>query len=75
MAGAAAFEAAKLYQEHCAKNGKPPTHARAKEIFAALIGVFIEREFENRGMNSSDKHKVKHEAELHVAEMLATHYL
>ena len=29
---AAAFYAAKKYEEHVAKNGKPPSHALAKEL-------------------------------------------
>ena len=34
------LQAAKAYQDHCAKNGKPPTHAKAKELLYVSF-VFI----------------------------------
>ncbi|KAG8715881.1 hypothetical protein FRC11_013751 [Ceratobasidium sp. 423] len=41
IAGPAAFEAAKAYEDHAEKNGHPPSHAKAKEI----LGLdFIDRE-------------------------------
>jgi hypothetical protein len=32
IAAAASYEAAKAYENHCAANGKPASHAEAKEI-------------------------------------------
>ena len=32
LSGAAAFEAAHEYEKYVAKNGKPESHARAKEL-------------------------------------------
>jgi len=66
IAGAAAFEAAKAYNDHCEKNGKPASHAKAKEIIAGLAGAFIDREVETRGLDFIDKQKAKREAEKHA---------
>ncbi|KAH9989724.1 hypothetical protein BJV74DRAFT_838123 [Russula compacta] len=38
IAGAAAYEAAKAYEGHVAANGRPDSHAKAKEI---AYGLFI----------------------------------
>ncbi|KAI9508864.1 CipC1 protein [Russula earlei] len=69
IAGAAAYEAAKAYQEHLAKNGgEPPSHAKAKQIIAGLAGAFIDREFETHGLDFIDKEKAKHAAKKHAEE-------
>jgi hypothetical protein len=34
VAGAAAFEAAKAYENHLAENGQPDSHATAKELMS-----------------------------------------
>jgi len=68
MAGAASYYAAKAYEEHVAKNGKPPNHAKAKELFAGFAGAFLDREFEKHGMNFIDKEKAKHHARQHAEQ-------
>jgi hypothetical protein len=50
ISGAAAYEAMKAYEKHCEQNGKPQSHAEAKEILAGIAGAFIDREFETRGV-------------------------
>jgi hypothetical protein len=45
------IQAAKAYEQHCAKNGQPASHAEAKEILAGFAGAFIDREFETRGVS------------------------
>jgi len=62
MSGAAAFYAAKKYEEHVAKNGHPPNHALAKELIAGFAGAFVDKEVETRGLDFFDKEKAKHEA-------------
>jgi hypothetical protein len=60
------LQAAKAYENHCAKNGKPDSHAQAKELLyiclilwerytylryrAGFAGAFIDREVETRGV-------------------------
>jgi hypothetical protein len=36
IAGAAAYEAAKAYENHCDQNGDPGSHQEAKEILFVL---------------------------------------
>ena len=67
-AGGAAFFAAREYEKHCDANGKPSSHAKAKEILyvvlllsasisdtiasAALTGGFIDRIVETKGVRA-----------------------
>ncbi|KAF8650741.1 hypothetical protein AX14_008569 [Amanita brunnescens Koide BX004] len=62
IAGAAAYEAAKAYNAHCAKNGKPNSHEKAMELFAGFSGAVIDRMVETKGLDFYDREKAKHEA-------------
>ncbi|KAK7050598.1 1 concanamycin induced protein c [Favolaschia claudopus] len=62
IAAAASYEAAKAYTKHCEENGKPQSHAKAKEILAGLTGAFVDRIVETKGLDAVDKEKAKHEA-------------
>ncbi|KAF8500862.1 CipC1 protein [Russula emetica] len=66
IAGAASYEAAKAYENHVAQNGKPPTHAKAKEIAAGFAGAFIDKQFETHGLDFLDKEKAKYQANQQV---------
>ncbi|KAJ7507891.1 hypothetical protein B0H11DRAFT_1969142 [Mycena galericulata] len=68
IAGAAAYEAAKKYEEHCAAHGKPSSHAKAKELIAAFSGAFVDRMVETKGLDAIDKHKAKSEAAKRATE-------
>ncbi|KAJ7908293.1 hypothetical protein B0H13DRAFT_2016971 [Mycena leptocephala] len=68
MAAAASYEAAKKYEEHCAANGKPDSHAKAKELMAAFSGAFIDRMVESKGLDTFDKEKAKHAAKKRAEE-------
>ncbi|KAI0297671.1 hypothetical protein BC826DRAFT_1000616 [Russula brevipes] len=74
IAGAAAFEAAKAYQDHEARNGKPSSHAKAKEIFAGLAGVAVDRIVETKGLDFIDTQKAKRHAQDHGDEYLSNQY-
>ncbi|KAG8906134.1 hypothetical protein FRB99_007524 [Tulasnella sp. 403] len=74
IAGAAAFEAAKAYESHEAKNGAPPSHAVAKEIMAGAIGAFVDRTAETKGLDWLDREKAKREAQQTAEEQLASQY-
>ncbi|KAN0134603.1 Protein of unknown function (DUF3759) domain containing protein [Lactarius tabidus] len=63
LGSAAAYEAAKAYEKHCAANGKPVSHAKAKEIAAGLAGAFIDREVETKGLDYIDKERAKKHAQ------------
>nr|GAT60768.1 predicted protein [Mycena chlorophos] len=71
LAGAAAFVAAKEYEKHCEQNGKPQTHAEAKELLAGFAGAFIDREVETHGLDAIDVAKAKYEAHKVASEKVA----
>jgi len=66
IGGAAAFEAAKAYEDHCARNGRPPTHALAKEALAGIAGAFIDREVETRGLDEVSKIEARRHAQAQI---------
>ncbi|KAF9240223.1 hypothetical protein BU15DRAFT_74140 [Melanogaster broomeanus] len=65
IAGAASFAAMKAYEDHQEKNGKPASHALAKELLAGFSGAFIDRMVETKGLDAIDKAKAKHHAKEH----------
>ncbi|KAI9490344.1 hypothetical protein BDB00DRAFT_838110 [Zychaea mexicana] len=70
IAGAAAFEAAKAYNEHREKNGEPVDHATAKQLLAGLAGGVVDKLIETKGLDAIDKYKAKKHAE----EQLNSYY-
>ncbi|KAI6030444.1 hypothetical protein F5J12DRAFT_292665 [Pisolithus orientalis] len=67
IAGAAAYEAMKAYNDHVARTGHPASHAKAKEIIAALAGMYVDRMIETKGLDKYDEYRdrrrLKHHAE------------
>ncbi|KAF5363511.1 hypothetical protein D9756_000974 [Leucocoprinus leucothites] len=74
IAGAASYEAAKAYEEHIEREGKPQSHEQAKEIFAGFVGAFVDREVESKGLNWIDREKVKRHAQEHGNNYIAQDY-
>ncbi|KAG0188726.1 hypothetical protein DFQ28_004425 [Apophysomyces sp. BC1034] len=70
IAGAAAYEAAKAYQEHCEKEGQPQSHAKAKQLLAAFGAAAIDRLIETKGLDHLDKIRAKK----HNEEVLGDYY-
>ncbi|KAE8376781.1 hypothetical protein BDV26DRAFT_264979 [Aspergillus bertholletiae] len=70
IAAAASYEAAKSYEQHVARNGKPPSHEHAKEFLAAASGAFVDRLVETKGLDYIDAEKVKHQAKRHAEQGL-----
>ncbi|KAF9821180.1 hypothetical protein IEO21_00788 [Rhodonia placenta] len=66
ISGAAAYEAAKAYEKHCAANGKPESHAEAKELLAGFAGAFVDRLVETKGLDFIDREKAKRHAQEQV---------
>ncbi|KAK2589894.1 hypothetical protein QQS21_012434 [Conoideocrella luteorostrata] len=71
IGGAAAYEAAKAYEDHVARNGQPDSHAQAKEILAGFIGAFVDREVETKGLDYIDREKAKRHAQEHAENGLS----
>ncbi|KAJ7474393.1 hypothetical protein B0H11DRAFT_2035243 [Mycena galericulata] len=43
-------QAAKAYEKHCKEEGKPESHAVAKELLAGFAGAFVDRMVETKGV-------------------------
>ncbi|KAH9042006.1 hypothetical protein EDB85DRAFT_1917317 [Lactarius pseudohatsudake] len=75
IAGAAAYEAAKAYNEHSERNGKPSSHCQSqRNLVAGLAGVAVDRLVETKGLDFIDKQKAKRGAERHAEEQIASDY-
>jgi len=77
IGGAAAYEAAKAWEDHQAKNGKPTNHAEAYEILAGVAGAFVDREFETKGLDAIDgfeRSHAKKKAEEQIKDQLQNEY-
>ncbi|KAF4595449.1 CipC1 protein, concanamycin induced protein C [Ophiocordyceps camponoti-floridani] len=72
LGGAAAYEAAKAYENHVERNGQPDEHAKAKEILAGAIGAFVDREVETRGLDYIDAEEAKRHAQRQAEEQLGS---
>jgi len=62
LGGAAAFAAFRAYENHEATNGKPPSHALAKEILAGFAGAEVDKLAETKGLDWVDREKAKRQA-------------
>ncbi|PLW30441.1 hypothetical protein PCANC_21198 [Puccinia coronata f. sp. avenae] len=62
ISGAAAYEAAKAWEDHKKSNGEPDDHAKAKEIAAGIAGAFVDRMVETHGLDYIDRERAKREA-------------
>ncbi|KAF8885093.1 CipC-like protein [Gymnopilus junonius] len=74
IAAAAAYEAEKAYTKHCAANGKPTSHEKAKELLAGFSAAFVDRIVETKGLDFVDKEKAKHEAKKKLHEASSADY-
>ncbi|ORX60667.1 hypothetical protein DM01DRAFT_1380947 [Hesseltinella vesiculosa] len=70
IAGAAAYEALKAYNQHCEREGKPVSHAKGKQILAGFAGAALDKLIETKGLDFVDKQKAKRHAE----EQLHSYY-
>ncbi|KAG0174427.1 hypothetical protein DFQ28_007698 [Apophysomyces sp. BC1034] len=62
LAGAAAFEAMRLYNKKKEESGEEVSHSTAKELLAAFTGATVDRLVETKGLDFIDKEKAKHHA-------------
>jgi len=74
IAGAASYEAAKAYENHCSENGQPGSHAEAKEIFAGFAGAYVDRVAETKGLDYVDRERAKRDAQQNCQDQLANDY-
>ncbi|KAG9044402.1 hypothetical protein FS837_008228 [Tulasnella sp. UAMH 9824] len=74
LAGAAAFEATRLWEHHKEKNGEQPNHPHAKALIAGFAGAFIDRIVETKGLDYIDKQKAKKQAQESAERQVDSNY-
>lgn len=74
LAGGASFEAFKLFEDRQRSEGKPVSHAFAKEMLAGIVGGEVDKLFETKGLDYLDKEKVKQQAYANVEQGYNQHY-
>ncbi|KAM0802930.1 hypothetical protein BDR22DRAFT_887261 [Usnea florida] len=75
LAGGAAFEGFKLYEDHQRKEGNVVNHAFAKELLAGFVGGEVDKLAETRGMNAYDRERAHHQAKENASHMYDEHYV
>ena len=63
LAGAAGFEALRLYEKHRQKEGIAEHHALGKEMLAGFAAAEVEKFLENRSYDHLDREKAKKAAQ------------
>ena len=74
IAGAAAFEGFKAYEDHQRSEGKVVNHAFAKELLAGFVGGEVDKLAETHGMNEFDKIRAHERAKKGAQQMYDEHY-
>ncbi|KAF2646676.1 hypothetical protein P280DRAFT_475523 [Massarina eburnea CBS 473.64] len=74
VAGGAAFAGFKAFEDHQRKEGKPVSHAFAKEVLAGFAGAEVDKLAETKGEDWFDKEKAKHQAKQNAEHMYEEHY-
>jgi hypothetical protein len=62
IAGAASFEAVKLFEDRQRREGKPVSHAFAKEMLAGIAGGEVDKLIETKGLDYIDRDQAKRDA-------------
>ncbi|KAH8732056.1 EXS family-domain-containing protein [Phaeosphaeriaceae sp. PMI808] len=75
IAGGAAFAGFKAFEDHQRAEGKPVSHAFAKELLAGFAGAEVDKLAETKGEDWFDREKAKREAKRHAEKMYDEHYI
>lgn len=74
LAGAASFEAAKLFEDRQRREGKPVSHQFAKELLAGIAGGEVDKLFETKGLDYLDRDKARDQAGEYAQRGYDQHY-
>lgn len=74
IAGAASFEAMKLFEDRQRREGKPVSHQFAKEALAGIAGGEVDKLFETRGLDYLDRRQAQDQAVQQVQYNYDQHY-
>lgn len=74
IAGAASFEAMRIFEQRQRASGEPVSHGFAKELLAGIAGGEADKLFETKGLDYLDREKAKRQAENQARDMYDQHY-
>ncbi|KAL2001842.1 hypothetical protein VTN02DRAFT_1133 [Thermoascus thermophilus] len=74
LAGAASFAGFKAFEDYQRKQGKPVSHAFAKEALVGLVGAEVDKLIETKGLDEVDKIKAHRHAKEIAENMYDEHY-
>ncbi|KAF9691242.1 hypothetical protein EKO04_010805 [Ascochyta lentis] len=74
IAGGAAFAGFKAFEDHQRSEGKPVSHAFAKELIAGFAGAEVDKLAETKGEDFFDREKAKRQAKQHAEQMYDEQY-
>ncbi|KAF8859936.1 hypothetical protein BDZ45DRAFT_339412 [Acephala macrosclerotiorum] len=74
VAGGASFAAFKYFEDQQRKEGKPVSHAFAKELLAGFAGAEVDKLAETKGEDAWDTFEAKRKAKQNVEELYDQHY-
>jgi hypothetical protein len=63
MAGAAGFEAMRMFEQHREREGNPAHHELAKELLAGFAAAEVEKHFENGFYDHLDQEQARFQAQ------------
>ncbi|OKL64620.1 hypothetical protein UA08_00302 [Talaromyces atroroseus] len=74
IGGAASFEAFKAFEDHQRREGKPVSHAFAKELLAGFAGAEVDKLVETKGLTEWDKIEARRHAKENAENLYDQHY-
>ncbi|KAI5467102.1 hypothetical protein BGZ63DRAFT_17194 [Mariannaea sp. PMI_226] len=74
VAGGAAFEAMKKWEDSQRAEGETVSHGKAKELLAAFAGAEVDKLFETKGLDYLDQEKAKHKAKQQAEHLYDEQY-
>ncbi|SGZ56247.1 CIC11C00000000342 [Sungouiella intermedia] len=74
VAGGASFAAFKMFEDRQRREGKPVSHAFAKEMLAGIVGGEVDKLFETKGLDYLDRDEAKRRAYENVEQSYDQHY-
>ncbi|KAH7368732.1 hypothetical protein B0T11DRAFT_326883 [Plectosphaerella cucumerina] len=74
VAGGAAFEAMKLFEDRQRRSGEPVKHQFAKELLMGFAGAEVDRLVETKGMDYLDQRRARDQAQERAAELYDRQY-
>ncbi|KAF3039032.1 hypothetical protein E8E12_007928 [Didymella heteroderae] len=75
IAGGAAFAGFKAFEDHQRNEGKPVSHAFAKELVAGFAAAEVDKLAETKGEDWFDREKAKRQAKEHAERMYDEQYI